>query len=156
MIGRHRIFSLKSAMKSHHPSHRLSRYHSHYKVIGLSLLSSLGLFSVFSACSTSGGKQEPLIEHHSSNETIQGSVSEVNGRVEAVFQEMGIHTTASQTSDSGKFQQTTGMNGDKTVTVDMKQVGKGTTQVEVVAREGTFQWNEDYAGQVLTKIAEKS
>jgi hypothetical protein len=130
--------------------------YSQMKVVGLSLLSSLALFSVFSACSTSGGKQEPLIEHHATNETFQGRVSQVNDRVQSAFNDLGIRTTSSQTSDSGKSQEITGKNGDKTITVDMKEAGKGTTEVEVVAREGSLQWNEDYAETVLSKISEKS
>lgn len=130
--------------------------YSHLSVVGLSLLSSVALISVFSSCSTSGGKQEPVIEHHATNETLKGSVTEVNDYTKSAFQDLGIQTIASKTGDSGKTQELTGKADDKTVTVDMKSVGLGTTQVEVIAREGGFQWNEDYAETVLEKIAAKS
>ena len=129
--------------------------YSHLSVAGLSILSSVALISVFSSCSTSGGKQEPVIEHHATNETLQGSVAQVNDRGKSAFKDLGIETIGSKTTDSGQQQELTGKTGDKTVTVDMKSVGNGVTQIEVVAREGDFQWNEDYASQVLAKISEK-
>jgi hypothetical protein len=130
--------------------------HSRLSVVGLSILSSVALLSAFSSCSTSGGKQEPVIEHHATNETLQGSVAQVNDRAKSAFKDLGIETIGSKTTDSGQQQELTGKTGDKTVTVDMKSVGNDVTQIEVVAREGGFQWNEDYASQVLAKISEKS
>jgi hypothetical protein len=129
--------------------------HSHLSVAGLSILSSVALISVFSSCSTSGGKQEPLIEHHATDETVQGSVTQVNDRAKSAFKDLGIETIATKTSESGQQQELTGKTGDKTVTVDMSSVGKEVTQIHVVAREGGFQWNEDYASKVLAKITEK-
>lgn len=119
------------------------------------ILSTFGLVSVFSACSTSGGKQEPVVEHHATSENLQGSVSEINDRAQSAFKDLGIQTTGTQTSEAGQQKQLTGKVGDKTVTVDMKSVGPGVTQVDVVAREGSLQWNEDYARTVLSKITEK-
>jgi hypothetical protein len=117
---------------------------------------SLASITLFASCSTSGGKQETAITHESTSSDIKGSVSEVNSRTQDVFKEMGIDLTGSQTQASGKEQDLTGKAGDKTVTVQMKEISTGVTHVQVTAKEGSLQWNEDYARSVLSKLVEKS
>jgi hypothetical protein len=122
---------------------------------GLFALSLVSL-TLFAGCSTTGGKQETALTHESTSSDIKGSVSEVNSRTQDVFKEMGINVTGSQIKASGKEQDLTGKAGDKTVTVQMKEFSAGETHVEVTAKEGSLQWNEDYARSVLSKLVEKS
>ncbi|MDR3607622.1 MAG: hypothetical protein P4M08_09605 [Oligoflexia bacterium] len=122
----------------------------------LSLASTVTLMTLTAGCSTSGGKQESVVNNASASSDIKGSVSDVNSRTQNVFKDMGISVTGSQTKASGKEQDLTGKTGDKTVTVAMNEVSAGVTHVQVTAKEGALQWNEDYARSVLSKLIEAS
>jgi hypothetical protein len=121
---------------------------------------SLGFISLAllaaSGCSTSGGKQEPVVDHESAQRDLKGSVSDLNNRAQAAFKDMGIDLTGTQLKNSGNEQDLTGTAGDKNVTVELTGISNGMTHVDVSAKEGTFQWNQDYANNVLSKIIEKS
>lgn len=120
------------------------------------VLSVFTMIAGFAGCSTSGGKQEPVVENYSSGRDLKGSVPEVNDRAKAAFQQMGIKVTGTKMEKSGKQQDLTGKAGDKTVSVTMKDIGDGMTHVDVSAREGTLQWNQDYANAVLQRIVKMS
>jgi hypothetical protein len=123
----------------------------------LALSLALGTVTALSAgCSTSGGKQESVVNNASTSSDVKGSVSTVNSHAQDVFKEMGIGVTGSQSKESGKKQELTGKAGDKTVTVELSQVSPEMTHVQVTAKEGSLQWNEDYAQQVLSKLIQKS
>lgn len=113
-------------------------------------------FSFVVGCSTTNGKQESAVDHENVSRDLTGTVADVNVRTQAVFKEMGIGVTGTQTKASSQEQEVTGVSGGKTVTVQMNPVGEGMTHVEITAKEGTFQWDQDYAKEVLKKIIAKS
>ncbi len=86
---------------------------------------------------------------------LKGDTSKVNQEAQKVFKDMGIKQTATSTESSGQERTLDGKTGTMKVSVEMKQQPSGTTQVEVIAREGTVKWNKDYAKDVLAKIAQE-
>jgi hypothetical protein len=122
----------------------------------LSTLSTILALVAFQGCSTSGGDQKSVLGHESTGRDLKGSVSEVNNRTQDVFKDMGIQITGTQSKESGHERDLSGKAGDKDVSVKMTDIGNGMTHVDVSAKNGALQWNEDYAQSVLSKIIEKS
>ncbi len=120
---------------------------------GVVSTASLGLTS---SCSTSGGKQQPMIEHAAVSRDLKGSALDVKTRAQSVFKDMGINLTGTQTKNSGGEQDLTGVSGNHTVSVQINDLGQGMSHVEVSAKDGTMQWNEDYARSVLNQLISKS
>lgn len=85
---------------------------------------------------------------------VSGSVAAVAGRTQKVFSKMGISQTASKMEKSGDEQKLEGKKGDLEVVVELEKVEKAQdqTKVEVVAKQGTLKWNNDYAKKVLENI----
>ena len=120
------------------------------------LAATLAFLWLGAGCSTSGGKQESVINHQIVSRDLKGSVADMDHRLKDVFREMGIEITGTATRNSGKEQDYTGKAGDKTVSIQTNDLGDGMTHVEVVAKSGTLQWNEDYARSVITRLVQKS
>jgi hypothetical protein len=119
-------------------------------------------FVVFSAlalmvgCSTSGGKQESVFNHEAASRDLKGTVSELSDRTQKVFKDMGITLTDTQSKEMGKEQDLSGRVEDKNVSVQMTDLGQNMTHVEIIAKTGALQWNEDYANRVLSNLIAKS
>jgi hypothetical protein len=86
---------------------------------------------------------------------VKGDTQSVNQKAEAVFSDLSIQTTGTQTKENGE-RELTGKSGDKDITIQMTPAANGTTHVEVIAKEGTVKWNKDYAKDILSKIVEKT
>lgn len=85
---------------------------------------------------------------------LTASVAEVEQATEAVFTELGIATTEREMSDGGDEVDLTGQAGDMRVHVEIEREEAGLTSVEVTAREGTLDYDRDYAEDVLRRIIE--
>ncbi len=85
---------------------------------------------------------------------VNGSVASVGSRARAVFGKMGISPSASSVENSGSEQTLKGRNGDLEVEVKLEKAEQAhnQTKVEVVAKQGTMKWNNDYAKKVLENI----
>ena len=85
---------------------------------------------------------------------VSGSVANVSGRTRTVFSKMGISPSAASVEKSGAEQTLQGKKGDLEVEVKLEKVEKAQnqTKVEVVAKQGTLKWNNDYAKKVLENI----
>jgi hypothetical protein len=83
---------------------------------------------------------------------VAGSVTQVDARARDTFADLGISTTGTSTASSGLERKLEGRLGDTDVTVEMKSVGKGVTHVEVLAKEGTIQWDKELARRVMQEI----
>ena len=86
---------------------------------------------------------------------VEGSVSEVTGRAEAVMNEMGIVKQGESTEGQGDKQVLKGTKGELDVTIDINRESPTTAKVEVSARENLAEWNKDYAKEVLNRIVQK-
>jgi hypothetical protein len=121
-------------------------------IAGISVVAAIA----FAGCSTSGGQQKTMIGNNNAESDVKGDVNTISSNTQDVFKDMGINLSGSQIKNSGAQRELDGMSGDKQVTVDLSSNGNGMTHVEVTAKEGTLQWNQDYANSVLSKIIEKS
>jgi hypothetical protein len=108
------------------------------------------------SCSTSGSKQEPAIAHEGASRDLKGSVAETSSHVQDVFKEMGITVTNTEVNNQPQEQDLTGKAGDKTVSVKLTAIGDGMTHIDVSAKEGALQWNQDYAQSVLSRVIAKT
>lgn len=106
------------------------------------------LLFVFSACAVAaveytdrGVKRE-----------VKGNLAQVNHDARDALEAMGIRITGTGMKNSGQEQDLTGKAGKTTVSITMTQAGPDATNVEVIAKEGTFDWNKDYAKGVLNRI----
>ncbi|MFL5814479.1 MAG: DUF3568 family protein [Bdellovibrionia bacterium] len=86
---------------------------------------------------------------------VKGDTQSINQKAEAVFSDLSIQTTGTQSKENGE-RELTGKSGDKEITIQMSPAANGTTHVEVVAKEGTVKWNKDYAKALLSKIVDKT
>jgi hypothetical protein len=127
-----------------------SRFSQSYLVLGLIFAAAT------SACSTAGGKQSTVLGNSSTGRDLKGSVTEVTSRSQSALKELGIQITDSSSKDSGKEMDLSGKSSNHNVSVQINDLGNGMSHVEVSAKDGTLQWNKDYAKSVLEKIIEKS
>jgi hypothetical protein len=79
------------------------------------------------------------------------SVDDVFTRAQTVFGEMGI-TETGQDNDGDRERELKGRRGDLEITVDIQDVGDGTSSVNVYAQRSTVDWDRDYARVILRRI----
>jgi hypothetical protein len=111
---------------------------------------------VFAGCSTSGGEQKSVIGHGDAESEVKGDIGTVSSHTQDVFKDLGIAVNGSQIQNSGAERDMDGSVGDKKIHVQLNREDGGLTHVEVTAKEGAFQWDQDYAHVVLSKIMDKS
>ncbi|MBS2027351.1 MAG: hypothetical protein JST54_05545 [Deltaproteobacteria bacterium] len=85
---------------------------------------------------------------------VQGTPDDVRRNTEAVFRRMGIATTGYEMKNGGVERNLKGQSTTAEVTVNIVATSPTTSRVEVDAKEGTLNWNKDYARQVLTRIVQ--
>jgi hypothetical protein len=86
---------------------------------------------------------------------VEGSITDVAARAQAVLTEEGIVAEDARTEDGGDKRELKGKKGDLDVTVEMNRESDKTTRVEVTARENLAVWDKEYAQQLLSRIVEK-
>lgn len=82
---------------------------------------------------------------------VETSVSEAVRATEDVFADLGLTVTERDVEDDGDVE-LTGTRDDMRVVVDIEEEDSGLTSIEVTAREGTLQYDRDYAEDVLRRI----
>ncbi|MGZ3688416.1 MAG: DUF3568 family protein [Bdellovibrionota bacterium] len=87
---------------------------------------------------------------------VKGDPQTVAKQTEAVFKKKGIATTNTAVKNSGKEQDLQGNGPTAEVSVSIVSAGKNTSHVEVVAKQGSFKWNKDYAKEVLSDIIQST
>lgn len=87
---------------------------------------------------------------------VEGDINQVAQRTEAVFAEMAIAPTEVEYNDDGDEVEIKGMHGNMRVTVDIERKSDGLSEVQVTAREGTLDYDRDYARSVIAGIIAKS
>jgi hypothetical protein len=86
---------------------------------------------------------------------VEGSITDVATRAQAVLTQEGIVAEDVKTEDGGDKRELKGKKGDLDVTVEMNRESDKTTRVEVTARENLAEWDKEYAQQLLSRIVEK-
>ena len=87
---------------------------------------------------------------------LKGSPLQIDQHAEKAFRDLGIKKTGSSTENSGTEQKLDGTKEDMNVSVDITPGQNGVSHVEVIAKQGTFKWNKDFAKSVLDKIVAES
>jgi hypothetical protein len=119
---------------------------------------SLATLSLLGGCAAAvvgagaGAGGEVAYTHRGAEGVVNGNVHDINYRAKSVFKEMGIATTESQMKNSGTELSLGGKKHDENISIEMKPSDSNTTQVEVVAKNGTFSWDQEYAKEILSKI----
>lgn len=108
------------------------------------------------AAAAAGAASGIYLTSRGAESVVQGSVSDVAAKAEAVMQEEGIVQDAQSTEKGGDEQELKGKKGDLDVTIQIKRETETTSKVEVTARENVAEWDKKYAEQVLTKIVERT
>lgn len=83
---------------------------------------------------------------------LEASLAEITRATEDVFADLGLTITERDVEDGGDEVELTASSGEMRVVVDIEREGSGLTSVEVTAREGTLQYDRDYAEDVLRRI----
>jgi hypothetical protein len=86
---------------------------------------------------------------------VEGSITDVATRAQAVMTEEGIIAEDAKSEDNGDKREFKGKKGDLDVTIEMKRESDKTTRVEVTARENLAEWDKEYAQKLLSRIVEK-
>lgn len=95
-------------------------------------------------------------------QSVQGAESQVNGSLpyvaksaHDVFQDLGVSQTGVSIQDSGTNETIKGKKGDLSVEVQLSRTSAGETHVGIIAKRGAFNWDKDFARNVLSKIVQK-
>jgi len=108
------------------------------------------------AAAAAGAASGIYLTSRGAESVVQGSVSDVAAKAQAVMQEEGIALDAQSTEKGGDEQELKGKKGDLDVTIQIKRETPTTSKVEVTARENVAEWDKKYAEKVLTKIVQRS
>ncbi|MQA89958.1 MAG: DUF3568 family protein [Gemmatimonas sp.] len=84
--------------------------------------------------------------------SVNASLDETAAATRAVFADMEIAAGDQQWDDDRTEHEIKGSRGDLDVTVDMEQKGSGMVGIDVVAREGTLDYDREYAREILSSI----
>lgn len=87
---------------------------------------------------------------------VKGSISDINNHTLDVFKQLGISSTGMNTENSGAKQTLKGKKNDMDVQVQLTQSGPDQTHVVVIAKQGSLNWNKDFAKDVLSRILQSS
>ena len=87
---------------------------------------------------------------------LKGDVTQVSTRTQDAMKELGIQVTDTATKSSGREQDLKGTANGHSVSVQINDIGNGMSHIDVSAKDGEFQWNQDYAKKVLDKIIARS
>ncbi len=85
---------------------------------------------------------------------VQGSMVEVDLRTRAVLRELGVEVIKQEAEQeaSGREVEIRGVVGNRHVGVELKYATPTTTQLHVSVRQGTLEWDRDYARDVVQRV----
>lgn len=81
---------------------------------------------------------------------VEATVAAVERATENVYADLGL-AISDRDVESDEVE-LTGRSGDMRVVADIEDEGNGLTSIEVTAREGTLDYDRDYAEDVLRRI----
>ncbi|HET8623174.1 MAG TPA: hypothetical protein VFM14_06400 [Gemmatimonadales bacterium] len=121
----------------------------------LALLAAGALPGCVAAAAAAGAGTGIYLTTRGAESVIEGSPSDVAGRVRSVLREEGITINATSSEDGGDKQEFKGAKGDLDVTVTVQRQSSTTTKVEVTARENLAEWDKQYAQRILNRVVAK-
>jgi hypothetical protein len=121
----------------------------------LALTLVLPLAGCMAAAAAAGAGAGVYLTSRGAESIVEGSVSDIAGRAQAVMTEEGIVAEDAKSEDGGDKREFKGKKGDLDVTIAMRRESDKTTRVEVTARENLAEWDKEYAQRLLTRIIEK-
>lgn len=114
---------------------------------------SLTLGGCFLVAAGAGAGAAVAYTNRGAKSTVDGTVDQTFDRAVTAFQQLNITETGRNTQDSGAKRQLVGnTTSDLTVTVDMERKTSTTTDVEVIAKKNTVDYDKDFANNVLKRI----
>jgi len=117
---------------------------------------SLSLGGCFLVAAGAGAGAAVAYTNRGAKSTVDGTVDQTFDRAVAAFQQLSIKETGRNTQDNGVKRQLVGDTSDGlTVTVDMERKTSTTTDVEVIAKKNTVDYDKDFANNVLSKIIQR-
>ena len=121
----------------------------------LVLISAAAVSGCVAAAAAAGAGTGIYLTTRGAESVIEGSTSDIAGRVRSVLTEEGITIGETKSENGGDKQEFKGSKGDLDVTVTLERQGPKTTKVEVTARENLAEWDKEYAQRILNKIVSK-
>jgi hypothetical protein len=121
----------------------------------LALILVLSTTGWMAAAAAAGAGAGIYLTSRGAESIVEGSITDVATRAQAVLTEEGIVAEDAKTEDGGDKRELKGKKGDLDVTVEMNRESDKTTRVEVTARENLAEWDKEYAQQLLSRIVEK-
>ncbi|HET8656454.1 MAG TPA: DUF3568 family protein [Longimicrobiaceae bacterium] len=117
------------------------------------LLSGLALLSACAAAAAgaAGAAAGIYLTDQGAQGTVDGSLSTVDTRTQAVLSDMGITVTERKQEENGFEYHGTGNGMD--VNVELDGGDSGTTVVKASARKNAVEWDKDYARTIVARIA---
>jgi hypothetical protein len=117
---------------------------------------SLSLSGCFLVAAGAGAGAAVAYTSRGAKSTVDGTIDQTFDRAVNAFQQLSITETGRNTQESGAKRQLVGnTSGGLTVTVDMERKTSTTTDVEVIAKKNTVDYDKDFANSVLSKIVQR-
>ncbi len=121
----------------------------------LALACAAALPGCVAAAAAAGAGTGIYLTTRGAESVVEGSTTDIAGRVRSVLREEGITINATSSEDGGDKREFKGTKGDLNVTVTLQRQGPTTTKVEVTARENVAEWDKEYAQRILNRIVQK-
>lgn len=123
-------------------------------VVLLGLSAALGGCAAAAVGAAAGAAGAIAYTERGASSQVNASVAESTAATEATFEDMGIAVTGRETEGDREVE-IRGERGEMDVNVHIEREDAGSTQIDVVATEGTLDYDRDYARSVLSGILER-
>jgi hypothetical protein len=118
----------------------------------MALAAMLLLAGCMAAAAGAGAAAAIHMTGNSAHSEIAASTAQVDGWTQAVLGEMGV-TVHSRTEKTDGFEYRGTGPGDREVSVDVEASGVGMTSVTASARRSPVEWDNDFARDLVRRIA---
>jgi hypothetical protein len=126
--------------------------------MGMAYFTALGLGVGLSGCAAAvigagaGGAGMAAYTERGAKADLKGNVASLRSHTEEAFREKGLKVYEKTTRNGGTEEVIRGKSGNFDVTATLAASGENLVHVDIVAREGDFKWNKDYAKDLLAKV----
>jgi hypothetical protein len=87
---------------------------------------------------------------------VKGNVEQVRRQTEAVFAQLSIQETQNASKKGGNEKELKGVSAGKEVSVKVVAVNPQVSRVEVDVSGGAYQWDKEYARNILSRIVQQT
>lgn len=123
-------------------------------VIILGLSTALGGCVAAAVGAAAGAAGAIAYTERGASSRVNTSVAEATAATEEAFDHMGIAVTGRETEGDREVE-IRGERGEMDVNAHIEREDAGLTQIDVIAREGTLDYDREYARSVLSEILER-